>query len=391
MAPATRVGRQRSRSMLVDGARRGTVAGPGPVTNPFGVAEPDPRPNRFATAGDDGAILVWNADLACKVDDIVQAPGNAEEPENLEPTQNGLIGRLEGHDGPVLTVSYCAAEGPHLRLASGGADMKVRLWRPELLEIGSSSEDCCQAVLSGHTGAVNSVHYSPDGNTVASGSDDTTIRLWDAHHGKFVRALDHHTEAVRDVAFRPHGARLASCGDDRTVRIFDLDEEDEEKIQMAYLRGHRSPVLCVSWRRDGWRLASGSADREIRVWDPYQKVVVVKLTDHASHVTALAWPPHGRYLASGSSDKSVRNWDADPKAFAVELMNLTGHTDDVNGLAWSPDAKTIVTVGDSTIRLWQPYPKRAALAVLTGHDGIIRAVSWVPPVPREAPERPESA
>eukprot|EP00873_Tetraselmis_striata_P023932 jgi/Tetstr1/444196/TSEL_032090.t1 len=383
MPPDSRLGRRRSRSAIGISERRGTVS------SPFGVAPVGARPNRFATAGDDGVIILWDANVACEGPETEPVAQDVNG-ESLEATQNGLIGRLVGHEGPVLSVAYCAAEGP-LRLVSGGADKKVRLWQPELLESGSSSEECCQAVLSGHADAVNAVHYSPDGNMVASGSEDTTIRVWDAHHGKTVRKLDHHTEAVRTVAWRPHGHRLASGGDDRTVRIFNLDEEEEEKVQMCNLRGHRSPVLCVSWRRDGWRLASGSADREIRVWDPYQKVVVVKLAEHASHVTALAWPPHGRYLASGSSDRSVRNWDADPKAFAVELMNLTGHTDDVNGLAWSADAKILVTVGDSTIRLWKPYPKRAALAVLTGHDGVVRAVSWVPPVPREAPERPESA
>jgi len=349
----------------------------------FAGPELGPRPNRFATAGDDGAVLVWDADKAV-------------DSGSSDPSIRALIGRLEGHEGPVLSVAYCAAEGP-LRLASGGSDKTIRIWRPEVLEADKAGDihEACLVVLQGHTDAVNSVHFSPDGTLLASGSQDQTIRVWNPKRGNYLRSLNHHTDAVRCVAWRPHGKRLASGGDDRTVRIFNMDAEEEgeegEELQMANLRGHRSPVLCVAWRSDGWRLASGSADRDIRVWDPYTKTVVVKLTEHASHITALAWPPHGRYLASGSSDKTVRNWDADPKAFAVELMQLTGHTADVNGLSWSPDAKVVATVGDETIRLWYPYPKRCALAVLTGHTGLIRAISWLPPVPREAPERPDSA
>ena len=87
-------------------------------------------------------------------------------------------------------------------LASGSDDNTVRLWD---VQTGEQLR-----TLEGHTDGVTSVAFSPDGNTLASGSDDNTVRLWDVQTGEQLRTLEGHTGSVNSVAFSPDGSTLAS-------------------------------------------------------------------------------------------------------------------------------------------------------------------------------------
>ncbi|MGB8505807.1 WD40 repeat domain-containing protein, partial [Mycobacterium sp.] len=99
------------------------------------------------------------------------------------------------------------------RLASAGADATVRLWNPDTgPQIG--------APLTGHTGAVRGVAFSPDGHRLATASADATVRLWNPDTGQPIGApLTGHTGPVWSVTFSPDGHRLATAGDDKTVRL----------------------------------------------------------------------------------------------------------------------------------------------------------------------------
>ena len=113
---------------------------------------------------------------------------------------------------------------------------------------------------------MNSVVFSPDGHRLASGSEDGTVRLWDADTGEPIGdPLTGHTDAVTDVAFSPDGHRLASGSADRTVRLWDADTR--EPIGEA-LTGHTGPVNGVAFSPDGQRLASAGHDSTVRLWNP---------------------------------------------------------------------------------------------------------------------------
>src|SRR5262249_53136172 len=118
-------------------------------------------------------------------------------------------------------------------------------------------------VLAGHTDSVFSVVFSPDGRTLASGSGDGTVRLWDTVTGAERRSLQGHTGWVSAVAFRLDGRALASGSRDTTVRLWDAVTGAE----LCTLRGYASAVHSVAFSPDGRTLASGSGDHTVRLWD----------------------------------------------------------------------------------------------------------------------------
>ena len=165
--------------------------------------------------------------------------------------------------------------------------------------------------LRGHKSAVYSVSFSPDGTTLASGSRDHTIRLWDAATGQQIgEPLRGHEGWVTSVSFSPDGFTLASGSADHTIRLWDT--ATGQQIGEP-LRGHESWVTSVSFSPDGNTLASGSLDKTIRLWDVATgRPIGEPLRGHQDDVDSVSFNPDGTTLASGSHDKTIRLWHAVP-------------------------------------------------------------------------------
>ncbi|CCA76882.1 related to WD40-repeat protein (notchless protein) [Serendipita indica DSM 11827] len=150
--------------------------------------------------------------------------------------------------------------------------------------------------------------FSPDGLRIVSGSNDQTVRLWDAETGNQVLPpLRGHTNWVSVVAFSPDGHYIASGSYDCTVMVWDAMTGEQF---VPPLEGHRALVCSISFSPDSTHLVSGSGDCTIRLWSLNTGVQIGQpLKGHTDWVRSVAFSPDGRYIVSGSNDKTVRVWN----------------------------------------------------------------------------------
>jgi WD40 repeat protein len=156
---------------------------------------------------------------------------------------------------------------------------------------------------------VNSVAFSPDGQTVASGSYDNTVRLWAAADGQLRRTLQGHTNDVRSVAFSPDGRLLASGSDDKTVILWNISTGQK----LHTLQGHTRPVLSVAFDPSSARLLSGAEDETVRVWE----VATGKLLHTASLPDSRK--PFFHFEADGTVTIATHNFGTDIQVWRMRL------------------------------------------------------------------------
>jgi WD40 repeat protein/GTPase SAR1 family protein len=262
-----------------------------------------------------------------------EQPGEPQAP-TLPPGVK-LLRTLAGHEGVVLSVAFDPAGQT---LASGSNDNTVKLW-----EVASGK---LLRTLGGHGSPVHSVAFDPAGRTLASGSSDKTVKLWEVASGKLLRTLGGHGSSVYSVAFDPAGRTLASGSVDKTVKLWEVASG---KL-LRTLEGHKDFVLSIAFDPAGRTLASGSDDKTVKLWEVASGKLLRTLEGHKDFVWSVAFDPAGRTLASGSVDKTVKLWEV---ASGKLLRTLEGHTNRVDAVAFSADGQLLASKSwDGTLRFW---------------------------------------
>ncbi|MFI0607111.1 MAG: caspase family protein [Anaerolineae bacterium] len=262
---------------------------------------------------------------------------------------------VSGHSSSVESVAF----SPDGKTLAAGSEGTIILW-----DVASRSP--IGQPLAGHSDYVLSVAFSPDGKTLASGSRDNTIILWDvASWSPIGQPLDGHSSYVTSVAFSPDGKTLASGSYDKRIILWDV--ASRSPIGQP-LDGHSDAVLSVAFSPDGKTLASGSGDETIMLWDVTSRSPIGQPMDgHSDAVYSVAFSPDGTTLASGSWGGTIILWDVASRSPIGQPLD--DHSERVNSVAFSPDGKTLASGLWSTIVLWNVASRSPIGHPLAGHGG----------------------
>jgi WD40 repeat protein len=326
-----------------------------------------PDGKTLASCSHDSLIRLWDVQT---IDFEQSNTANMAEISRFSHVSETCLKTLRGHLSRVWTISF-SPDGQ--MLASGSDDQTIRLW--------NAHDGTCLTVLQGHTSGVTSVSFSPNGQILASASDNSSIRLWSVHHGTTLKTLPGHTSWVWAVAFSPDGQTLASGSDDRTIRLWEVQTGTCRKTLQWHTDASGSEDASVRWvtslsfSPNGQTLASGSEDASVRLWNVQDGTCFKLLQGHSSCVWAVAFNPDGQTLASGSEDVSVRLWDVQN---GTCLKTFQGRTNGVRSVSFSPDGSMLASGSyDALVRLWD-WQQETCFKALPGHTNWIWAVAFHP-------------
>lgn len=355
------------------------------------------------TGSKDGSVKVWDSDHGTEIATIIPPNSPNHKYETIGDVGFSPDGKMivtaKGEDlslwdlqGNLLAsaiaddkIIYTAKFHPNGKLlASSGAEKSVKLWRitdrttrllTELLTGSSNNliDGALQLIhtFEGHSNEVLSLNFSKDGRRIAFGYQDGSVQISDLE-GDVNTKVGIHSNGVFDVNFSLDNHYLLSASKDRSVRLWALQNA---LIDTSY--GHIDNIWAVNYRPDGKVFASASVDKSIRLWNA-DGTLKQELQGHADTVYSAVFSIDGTKLVSASRDGTARIWDSQTGNL---LHVLSGHGSQLIYAAFSPDQKTIATVGfDHKIKLWQwnHTNNPPLLQVLQGHTASIWSIAFSP-------------
>ncbi|KAF9059433.1 WD40-repeat-containing domain protein [Rhodocollybia butyracea] len=286
-----------------------------------------------------------------------------------------LQATIEGHSGWVWSVAF-SPDGNHI--ASGSIDRTLRVW-------DAHTGDLLVGPFIGHEDEVKCIAFSCDGEKIVSGSYDKTVCVWDARTGKTIGVpLTGHTSKVESVCFSPNGKQIASASQDKTVCIWDWEGHLEGNAPALVIK-HAAVARALAFAPDRDQVVSGSGSVNssgsgaslVQIWDTRTgKLVIGPLKGHTQFIRSVAFSPDGKHILSLSHEAACI-WDAYTGTENITITTPMGTN--AYSAAFTPNGKQIVVgYNDSLLRIWDVQTGALVSAPMDGHSGAVLSVSVSP-------------
>ncbi|XHF98690.1 hypothetical protein AWENTII_002232 [Aspergillus wentii] len=251
---------------------------------------------------------------------------------------------------PLQTYSSAIIFSPETSVVRKENLGKTPTWLRKIPHMEDSWESLIQ-ILAGHSGSVYALAFSPNGKQIASGSDDKTIKIWDAATGDLQRTITTYSDPAYAMAFSQDSKQIISGSYNGVIRLWDTITGN---LQRTLPAGHLSRVNAFAFLPDSKHITSaGTFGQTFKIWDTAignQKKI---LAGCSNKVYAMAFSPDSEQIASSASadNGTIKLWDA---ATGDLQRTLAGHSYEVHAVAFSQDSKRIASAGafDRTIKLW---------------------------------------
>ncbi|KAL4465097.1 hypothetical protein ABPG73_022594 [Tetrahymena malaccensis] len=265
---------------------------------------------------------------------------------------------IEGHSQRISSVVF-SPNGQYL--ATGSVDSTCKIWK-----IISNQNFMLFKVLEGHSGEVCSVTFSSDNKYLATSSQDKTVKIWELERQfQLIHTLQDHSLQVTQLAFSNDNKYLATVSYDKTCRIWSCQKDFHiVKIIQDYTR----ELTTVAFSGDSKYLATGSYEKTCKIFDVERDFTIIKtLQDHTSIIAQVKFSKDGRYLATCSYDNTCKIWSV-KKQFHL-IKTIDGHKERVYQISFSEDSKYLASGSmDGTCKVWD-VDKQFKLVNSIQHEG----------------------